>query len=514
LDEIKTEMRDTFGLVVSHPDEAAAYRIQWNGVLLHGPPGVGKSYLARAIAGEFGLNFIGVTTTDLISSTAGEGPLLATEVFRFARRHEPALLFFDEFDAVAQSRSDADGRTSRDVLLQLLEELESCRNDHKLLVVAATNDVDALDPAIVRPGRFDRHIRLDLPDAAARGAIIQVALAGRPVAKDVDIGELEQRSSGRTPAAIASAVDMAALGAFRRAAGTGRTVRIGMPDLVAALEHAGGRDRPTVENWSWRRLVLPAATLAELKEMQAMMEDPDRCRRFGVEPPTGLLLTGPPGTGKTTIAKVLAAEARCSFYPVSGADVTSRWVGESEQLIARLFRRARQNAPSIIFIDEIDAVAAARGELAAYDRQIDQLLQEMDGMAGNRGVLVIGATNRPDRLDPALLRGGRLSRTIAIPLPDRAGRLAMLKLLTASMPLDGVDLADVADDTEGFSGADLKALCQQAAVEAMIRTGRGGSNVAVTGDDVEAALLSEIDAISERAAGPVVDGPARKRKGR
>ena len=263
-----------------------------------------------------------------------------------------------------------------------------------------------------------------------------------------------------------------------------------MAHLVDALEQSGGQDRPTVEGWSWSRLVLPAETAAELKEIQAMLEDPDRCRRFGVEQPTGVLLTGPPGTGKTTIAKVLAAEAACSFYPVSAADVTSRWVGESERLIARLFHRARDNCPSIIFIDEIDSIASTRGELGAYDRQLDQLLQEIDGMAGQGGVLVLGASNRPDRIDPALTRGGRLSRTIDIPLPDPSARLAILKLLTGGMPLDGVNLEDLALETEGFAGADLKALCQQCAVEAMIRSGAGGS-ATVTRQDVAKALAVE-----------------------
>ena len=489
MDHLKKEMLDTVGLLVRHPDDAKRYRISWNGILLHGPPGVGKSFFARALAGELSLNLVPISSADLVTGRPGRSRVEA--VFSFAAAHLPCMLLFDEFDAVAATREDSPDQRGSDVLTQLLSSLEEYHHEPRLLVVATTNEIELLDPAVTRPGRFDRVVRLDLPDAGARRAIFAAALEGRPVRPDVDLDGLAHRTQGMTPATIEQVVDAAAMAACRQAAGTGKVVRIGSRHLDRALDNRGGEDRPTVEGWSWGRLVLPPRTLMELKKIQALLSEPDEAAHFGIDPPAGVLLTGPPGTGKTTIAKVLAAESRCSFYPVSAADVTSRWVGESEQRIARLFSRARSNAPSIIFIDEIDAIASSRGELSTYDRQLDQLLQEIDGMGSQPGVLVVGATNRPQALDPALVRGGRLSRRIEIPSPDRTARRAILALLTQRMPLAGVDLDDLANETEGFSGGDLKSLCQQAALEAMVRQGDGETRVAVTVQDFDSAMAAQ-----------------------
>jgi transitional endoplasmic reticulum ATPase len=239
-----------------------------------------------------------------------------------------------------------------------------------------------------------------------------------------------------------------------------------------------------VEHWTWDSLVLPEETKNQLKQLEAIIEDPESARRFGIDPPSGLLLAGPPGTGKTTVAKVIAAQAHCSFYPVSGADVMSKWVGESEGNLRRLFERARENRPSVIFIDEIDALAGRRGELQIHDSQVNQLLSEIDGVAGQRGVFVVGATNRPDQLDPALLRGGRLSRTIVLGLPDERGRLAILCLYTARMPTVGVPVEELARRTAGFAPADRKALCQEAGLAAMMR----GTEARVSEEDFESAI--------------------------
>jgi transitional endoplasmic reticulum ATPase len=488
METLKTEVRDTVGLMLQHPKEAERYGIDWNGILLYGPPGVGKTFFAEAIAGEYGLNFIHVSTGDLVSGIVGGSARNIDKAFETAEQNLPCLLFFDEFDSVAQRRDNTPDQESRRTVNQLLTSLEAHHGDQGLLVLAATNSVEHLDPAVIRPGRFDRHIRIDLPDAAARLEIFRAELDDRPTAKDLDLESLVQRTEGMTPAAIEKIVDTAALEVFREATQSGEQLELDAPHLLAAIERYGGQDRPTVEHWTWESLVLPAPIKAQLQQLQALIEDPESARRYGVEPPTGLLLAGPPGTGKTTVAKVLAAQAHASFYPIAGADVMSKWVGESERNIRQLFERARENRPSIVFIDEIDAIAGKRGGIETQHSSVNQLLAEIDGVSGQRGVFVIGATNRPDQLDPALLRGGRLSRTIVLGLPDEAGRLAILRLHTARMPTVAVDLEQLARETEGFSPADLKSLAQEAALAAMTRSGSQDAAASVTQEDFEEGL--------------------------
>jgi transitional endoplasmic reticulum ATPase len=485
--DLKTEIQDTIGLMLKHPDDAERYGIEWNGVLLHGPPGVGKTFFARAIAGEYKLNLMHVSTGDLASSLAGGSAQNIDKAFSTALQNLPCLLFFDEFDSVAQRRDGTPDQESRKTVNQLLTSLESIRGERRLLVMAATNSIEHLDPAVIRPGRFDRHIRIDLPDAEARREIFRTELDERPTAPGIGLEDLVRRTEGMTPAAIAKVVDTAAIDVFREATEGGKQVELSEGHLLQALERHGGQDRPMVEHWTWDSLVLPVAVKEQLQQLQAVIEDPESARRFGVDPPTGLLLAGPPGTGKTSVAKVLAAQAKCSFYPLSGADVISKWVGESEGNIRRIFDRARENRPSIVFIDEIDAIAGRRGSVEVHDSHVNQLLSEIDGVSGQRGVFVIGATNRPDQLDPALLRGGRLSRTIVLGLPDTAGRVAILRLHTARMPTVGVDLEDLASDTEGFSPADLKGLCQEAALAAMARD-EADEDPAVTHEDFDEAI--------------------------
>ncbi|MEA2485661.1 MAG: transitional endoplasmic reticulum ATPase [Actinomycetota bacterium] len=470
MESLKQEVRNTVGLMLQHPDDAERYGIEWNGILLHGPPGVGKTFFARAIAGEYGMNLMHVSTGDLVSGVVGGSARNIDKAFDTALKNLPCLLFFDEFDSVAQRRDNNPDQESRRTVNQLLTSLEAHRDERRLLVMAATNSIENLDPAVIRPGRFDRHIRIDLPDAAARREIFNTELRDRPTDPNIVMDELVSRTEGMTPAGIEKIVEIAALEVFRAAQESGKDLKLGTQDLLSAIDRYGGQDRPTVEHWTWDSLILAPEIKAQLQQLQAVIEDPESARRFGVDPPTGLLLAGPPGTGKTTVAKVLAAQARCSFYPISGADVISKWVGESERNIRQLFERARENRPAIVFIDEIDAIAARRGGIESTDSHVNQLLAEIDGVSGQRGVFIIGATNRPDQLDPALLRGGRLSRTIVLRLPDQQGRLAMLRLHSARMPTVGVDLEQLSRDSESMAPADLKALCQEAALAAMART--------------------------------------------
>ena len=370
--------------------------------------------------------------------------------------------------------------------------------------MAATNSIEHLDPAVIRPGRFDRHIRIDLPDAAARRAIFEAELDDRPPAPTSICKNSSRRTEGMTPAAISKIVDSAALEAFRAATESGEEVLVDTAQLLAAMDRYGGQDRPTIEHWSWDSLILDSAIKAQLQQLQRVIEDPEAVKRFGVEAPTGLLLAGPPGTGKTTVAKVLAAQARVSFYPISGADVISKWVGESERNIRQLFQRARENRPSIVFIDEIDAIASRRGELQAHDSHVNQLLAEIDGISGQRGVFVIGATNRPDQLDPALLRG---RQAVADDHPRAAGRgarLAMLRLHTARMPTVGVALEELARESEGLSPADLKALAQEAALAAMTRADAADPSPAVEHEDfLEALERHRTGSLAREAHAPV-----------
>ncbi|WP_327071438.1 AAA family ATPase [Kitasatospora sp. NBC_01302] len=447
------------------------------------------------------MNFLPVTAGSVISKYAGESARAIDEAFAAAVANAPCVLFFDEFDSLASRRDSEPDAEHRRVVNQLLTALEQHHASDHVVVIAATNDLTRLDPAVTRPGRFDRTIRIDLPDAPTRRAILATALAGRPVSPAIDLATIAERTAGRTAADLTALVDTAAGAAFaehteaaatRNPAESVPPVLIDDRHLTAALTANAGQDRPYLGDHRWEDLVLPPAVLAELRAVQKLIERPDLATRYGVRPLSGLLLAGPPGTGKTSVARTLAAQARVSFYPLSTADLTSPWVGQAEQHLAQLFERARAAAPSVVFIDEIDAIAADRDSLGGFlgDRLLTQLLAELDGIATTtRPVFVLAATNRPEALDPALVRGGRLSRTLRLPLPDRAARLQLLALHGRDVPLaPDVDLAALADATAHHSGADLAGLLQQAALHALVR--HDGATPVVAQADLLSALAA------------------------
>jgi transitional endoplasmic reticulum ATPase len=495
MQSVKDQLTSTVGMVLADPARAAALKVSFTGVLLYGPLGSGKSLFARAIAGEYRCNLVLALAGELRAAPSEVIAHRLDEAFELARSRAPAVLFFDEFDWLW---TQADRKPVLEALMQKLQRrLDTSGDDARVIPVAATQALDDVDPAAIPSGLFDLKIRVGLPDRAARAAIIEAQLRRRPVAADVDSALLAAVTDGLSAAALIRMVNDAALKALGRR--TEPAAAITQADLITAISERGGRDRPAVEQWSWDALILSPETKLELQELQRMIEDPARAERFGIRPPRGALLYGPPGTGKTTIARVLAAQAKTSFYPIKGSDIVSKWLGESEQKVHEVFVRARENRPSIIFLDEIDALGAARGDndSGAMDRILNQLLQEIDGLQSGPGVFVLGATNRRDLLDEALIRGGRLGRQIEIPAPDLAGRAALLRSFTKSMPLESdVDIDALATGTAGMSGADLQQLCQQAAIHAMMANSAGTPRVGSADFEAARALAAHGGAVA------------------
>ncbi|HYP24860.1 MAG TPA: AAA family ATPase [Actinomycetota bacterium] len=490
LHEVKEQLRATVGTILENPDEAARYRLVHNGILFYGPPGTGKTLLSRALAGEYGLRYLRVTPATIGSPLAHETAANVQRVFDLAIASAPCLLFLDEVDSLAGARDEAPGSEHREVVTQLMTSLETCRSTPGLLVCAATNDVDRLDPGL-REGRFDARIRVPLPDREARREIVLLHLKKRTDSVDwdaVDVDAVVDATGGRNAAALEQIVTLAAQAALASSR------PISGSDLLTAVRHGSGRDRAVLEERvTWDDVVLPDDTREQLMDLVNVFVKPDLARSLGIEPPPGILLHGPPGTGKTTIARAMASEIDASFYEHSAADLLSKWAGESEQRVAKLFAKARANRPSIIFVDEIDGLLRARGGDSANrweERVVSQFLRELDGLATGGGVLLVGATNRPDVVDPAV-RERRLA-PVEIGLPDAAGRLQLLRRLLASASVaPDVDLRELALATEGMSGADLKRLRDLAGMKTLTRASRegtGAANVRIASEDLTVAL--------------------------
>jgi transitional endoplasmic reticulum ATPase len=463
------------------------------GVLLFGPPGTGKTLIAKAVASEAGASFFSIQGPEIMSKYYGASEERLREKFEEAEKSAPSVIFIDELDSIAPRREEVSGEVERRVVAQLLTLMDGLSTRGDLIVIAATNREDAIDPALRRGGRFDREIEIGVPDREGRMEILQIHTRGMPFEgeeKDRDelLMELANITYGFVGADLAALAREAAMKALRRylpeidldqpiPAEILEKMRVTKDDFKNALkevEPSAMREvLVEVPRVKWEDVGGLVDVKEKLKEMVEMpLTDPEAFDEMGITPPRGVLLYGPPGCGKTLIAKALANESKANFITVKGPEVISKWVGESEKAIRIIFKKAKQVSPAIIFLDEIDAIARMRGGISGdsgvMERVVNQLLTSMDGLESLEGVVVLGATNRPDMLDPALLRAGRFDRLLLIPVPDRDARLEILTVHTKNMPLaKDVHLEELAEELEGYSGADIQSLCREAGVLAM-----------------------------------------------
>ena len=462
------------------------------GVLLHGPPGTGKTRLARAVANESAAEFFLINGPEIMGSAYGESEGKLRQVFEEAAKAAPSIVFIDEIDSIAPKRGQVSGEAEKRLVAQLLTLMDGLEARANVVVIAATNRPEAIDEALRRPGRFDREIVVGVPDERGRREILGIHTRGMPLGDRVDLDELARTTYGFVGADLAALAREAAIEAVRKlmprldlSEGTIPpevldTLAVTREDFVDALKR--------VQPSAMREVMVEAPRVRwddvgglddaqmRLKEgVELPLKDPDAFRRLGIRPAKGFLLYGPPGTGKTLLAKAVAREAQANFIATKSSDLLSKWYGESEQQIAKLFARARQVAPCVIFIDELDSLVPARGggmgEPQVTERVVNTILAEMDGLEELQSVVVIGATNRPNLIDPALLRPGRFDELIYVGVPDRAGRERILRIQTGKMPLAAdVDLSVVAGRTDRFTGADLEDVVRRAGLNALRRS--------------------------------------------
>ena len=490
LEEVKERIREIVELPLRHPELFNRLGIEPpKGILLYGPPGTGKTLLAKALANEIGAYFTAINGPEIMSKFYGESEERLREVFREAEQKAPAIIFIDEIDSIAPKREEVTGEVEKRVVAQLLALMDGLKERGRVIVIGATNRPDALDPALRRPGRFDREIEIPPPDKRARREILAVHTRNVPLAEDVNLDNIAEITHGYTGADLAALVKEAALAALRRfikeedidlnqpiPASKLEKLKVTMSDFLSALKVI----QPTlirevfveVPEVRWDDIGGLEDVKQQLREaVEWPLKYPEIISKMGIEPPKGILLYGPPGTGKTLLAKAVATESGANFIAIRGPEILSKWVGESEKAIREVFRRARQVAPCVVFFDEIDSIAPARGarfDSGVTDRIVNQLLTEMDGIQPLRKVVVIAATNRPDILDPALLRPGRFDRQVYVPPPDFKARLEIFKVHTRRVPLAGdVDLSELARLTEGYTGADIAAVVREAVMLAL-----------------------------------------------
>ena len=501
-------LREMVELPLRHPELFQRLGVDPpKGVLLHGPPGTGKTLLARAVANESAAKFFHIAGPEIMGSAYGESERRLREMFEEAAQSAPSIIFIDEIDSIAPKRSQVTGEAEKRLVAQLLTLLDGMEPRQNTVVIAATNRPEAIDEALRRPGRFDREIVVGVPDEPGRREILGIHTRGMPLAPDVSLDDLARRTYGFVGADLAALSREAALEAVRRIMPKLNLSEDTIPNEILDTLSVERRDFDNalkrVQPSAMREVMVEAPTIGwddiggldqasdRLKEgVELPLKHPEAFRRLGIRPAKGFLLYGPPGTGKTLLAKAAARESQANFIATKSSDLLSKWYGESEQQIARLFSRARQVAPTIIFIDELDSLVPARGgglgEPQVTERVVNTILAEMDGLEELQNVVVIGATNRPTLIDPALLRPGRFDELIYVGTPDTAGRRRILAIHTRNMPLaDDVDLESLAKRTERFTGADLEDLVRRAGLTAL----RRGLDIGkVSMQDFEAAL--------------------------
>jgi transitional endoplasmic reticulum ATPase len=485
------KIREMIELPLSHPEVFERLGMAPpKGVLLHGLPGCGKTLLARAVAHESDAAFIYVSGPEIIQKFYGESEAQLRRIFEDARRRAPCIIFFDEIDALAPKRERVEGEVEKRVVAQLLALMDGLKSRGDVIVMAASNRPNAIDPALRRPGRFDREIAIGIPNEGARREILEIYARGMPLGEGVDLADLARTTHGFTGADLNALCREAAMAALRRqlprlTLGSGpiayealMAMKVEMTDFRDALSEVAptGLREVAVEvpNVRWEDVGGLESIKTALRETIAWpLSQPALFERIGLQPPRGILLYGPPGNGKTLLAKALASQSAINFISVKGPELLSKYVGESEQGVRELFARARHAAPCIVFLDEVDALAPKRGldgRSPVSDRVVSQLLTELDGVEALGDVWVIAATNRLDMIDDALLRPGRLDYHLEVTLPDHAARAAILAVHLRKKPVAaGVDLTALAELTEGLSAADLRFVCDRAALSAIRR---------------------------------------------
>jgi transitional endoplasmic reticulum ATPase len=482
------KVREMIEIPLRHPELFERLGVEPpKGVLLYGSPGTGKTLLAKAVANESGANFISISGPEVMSKWYGQSEENLRKIFEEAEKNAPTIIFIDEIDSIAPKREEATGEVERRVVSQLLTLMDGLKKRGKVMIIAATNRPNAIDPALRRPGRFDREIEIPVPDREGRLEILKIHTRNMPL-KNVDLTWLSEITYGYVGADLWSLAKEAAMSSLRRILPEMKwKEEIELPkemmeklivtkedfeEALKVVEPSAMREvLVEVPKVKWTDIGgLEDVKQALIEMVEWPLKNPKSFEQIGIQPPKGILLYGPPGTGKTLLAKAVANESGANFISVKGPELKSKWVGESERMIRELFRRARQVAPCIIFFDEIDALAPRRGTSSGEhvtESIVSQLLTELSGLEDLKGVVVIAATNRPDIIDPGLLRPGRFDRHIMVSPPDEKTRLEILKVYANKMPLKNVNLEKIARETEGFSGADLESLCREAAMNAL-----------------------------------------------